>query len=33
LLLFSEALKSESDRAIMLLIASLKYSPNNLSAA
>ena len=33
LLLFSEALKCESQKAIELLKASLKYSPNNLSAA
>lgn len=33
LLLFCEALKSDSDKAIELLKAALKYSPNNLSAA
>lgn len=33
LLLFSEALKSDTERAIILLKASLKYSPNNLSAS
>ena len=33
LLLFSEALKSDTEKAIELLRGALKYSPNNLSAA
>ena len=33
LLLFSQALKSDTQRAIQMLRGSLKYSPNNLSAA